>query len=251
MNTERFRIVALAFSVAVILACDLGSSALGATQHSQAKPILETIEWTDIWVTNANRNDLPRVLFVGDSITRGYFKSAEKQLGGQANCARYTTSAFIAHQGFLDGLKIVLDRYDFAVIHINNGLHGWDYTEEEYRNGFPPLIKLLKEHAPGATLIWAMTTPIRQRGSSGKLKEESTGRVRQRNQIAAEFVKRNHFETSALFSLVVDHPEYFGSGGVHFNAKGIGVQGKYVAGVVRQALKSRASEAAASAAQVD
>jgi hypothetical protein len=175
----------LAISVAVLLFPSCGSAGLGAEQGSQAAPILEPIEWTDIWVTNANRDDLPRVLFVGDSITRGYFKSAEKQLNGQANCARFATSAFIAHQDFLDGLKILLDRYDFDVLHINNGLHGWDYTEEQYRDGFPALLKLLNEHASGATVIWAMTTPIRRRGAPEKLKEESTERVTQRNRIAA------------------------------------------------------------------
>jgi hypothetical protein len=45
--------------------------------------------------------------------------------------------------------------------------------------------KVLKEHASGATVIWAMTTPIRQRGAPEKLKEESTERVTQRNRIAA------------------------------------------------------------------
>ena len=68
----------LAISVAAVLFSSCGSTALGEEQGSQAAPILEPIEWTDIWVTNANRNDLPRVLLVGDSITRGYFKSAEK-----------------------------------------------------------------------------------------------------------------------------------------------------------------------------
>ena len=35
------------------------------------EPIRERIEWADIWVTDADKDDLPRVLLIGDSITRG------------------------------------------------------------------------------------------------------------------------------------------------------------------------------------
>ncbi|MHB8974904.1 MAG: hypothetical protein ACYC4N_31125, partial [Pirellulaceae bacterium] len=42
------------------------------------EPIRERIEWADIWVTDADKNDLPRVLLIGDSITRGYFDGVEK-----------------------------------------------------------------------------------------------------------------------------------------------------------------------------
>ena len=36
---------------------------------------------------------LPRVLLIGDSITRGYYPAVEKQLAGKACVARLTTSA--------------------------------------------------------------------------------------------------------------------------------------------------------------
>lgn len=122
-------------------------------------PILESIEWTDIRVNNADKDDLPRVLFVGDSIVKGYFPAAEKELAGKANCGRLATSAFITHEDFLANLEIVLDRYRWDVIHINNGLHGWDYTERQYRDGFPMLAELLGTRAKDATIIWALTTP--------------------------------------------------------------------------------------------
>ena len=44
----------------------------------------ERIEWADIWVTDADKSDLPRVLLIGDSITRGYFDGVEKPLAGKA-----------------------------------------------------------------------------------------------------------------------------------------------------------------------
>ncbi len=228
---------AITFLILISATCCI--TANGAEKKNETAPIHERIEWTDMWVTNANKNDLPRVLFVGDSIVRGYFSPTEKQLTGKANCARYTTSAFLAHQDFLDSLQVMLKRYRFDVVHINNGLHGWGYTEEQYQAAFPKLIKLLNDHAKEATIIWAMTTPYRQGGKVNKLNEEKTARVKQRNKIAATFIKKQHYKTSDLFSLAIDHPEYHSRDGVHFSPKGKTAQAKYIATVVSDALKER------------
>jgi hypothetical protein len=58
--------------------------------HAKGNPRLKKIEWTDIWVANANQDDLPRILLIGGSIARGYFGAVEKDLAGKAYCARYT-----------------------------------------------------------------------------------------------------------------------------------------------------------------
>ena len=123
------------------------------------QPRRERIEWSDIWVVNANKDNLPRVLLVGDSITRQYFGTVEKALEGEANLARCTTSKFLGAPDYLPELEILLRSYRFDVIHINNGLHGFGYTEGQYKDGFPPLLGSLKKYAPDATLIWATTTP--------------------------------------------------------------------------------------------
>ncbi len=39
---------------------------------SAEEPIRERIEWSDVWVTDAEKAELPRVLLIGDSITWGY-----------------------------------------------------------------------------------------------------------------------------------------------------------------------------------
>src|SRR5208282_584152 len=106
---------------------------------AKENPQLEKTEWNDIWVYDATQNDLPRVLLVGDSIVRGYFDATRKDLTGKAYCARYATSMFLGNPDYLDELKLILKRYRFSVIHINNGLHGWTYTEEQYRQSLPKL----------------------------------------------------------------------------------------------------------------
>ena len=80
---------------------------------SADEPIRERIEWIDIWVTDADKDDLPRVLFVGDSITRGYFGGVEKHLAGKAYCARLTTSKCVSDPTFNDDLLLLLKQYKY------------------------------------------------------------------------------------------------------------------------------------------
>lgn len=202
------------------------------TQFSVAQEsIREHIEWLDVWVTAAEKTDLPRVLLIGDSITRGYFGDVEKRLEGKAYCARLTTSKCVADPSFLDEVALVLKQYRFAVVHFNNGLHGWGYSEAQYRDGMLKLLEVLEEQAPDATLIWATTTPVRERDNLQQISER-TKRVRARNHIAAEIMEERAIPTNDLFALAIEHPEYHGGDGVHFHAKGRAAQGDAVAGMV-------------------
>ncbi len=200
--------------------------------HAGIPLIRERIEWCDIWITNAEHTDLPRVLLIGDSIVRGYFAGVEKALEGQANCARLTTSRCICDPVFFDELTLLLAQYRFDVIHFNNGLHGWEYTEDQYKAAFPRLLDTLQQQARGAKLIWTTTTPVRHREALGEL-SETTDRVRQRNAIAAGFVEPLGLPVNDLFALVIDHPEYYSPDGVHFNADGIRAQAQKVAQTIQ------------------
>ena len=210
--------------------------------HTVAAPVRERIEWCDIWITNADRDDLPRVLLIGDSITRGYFSGVEKALAGQANCARLTTSRCICDPVFFDELSLLLRQYPFDVIHFNNGLHGWGYTEAQYRAAFPKLLDTLRQENPNAKLIWTTTTPVRQRGPAVRATHASppldgkTERVRRRNEIAMAFVGPAGLAVDDLFALALDHPEYYSSDGVHFNNEGKTVQVQQVAQSVQAQL---------------
>ena len=64
-------------------------------------------------------------------------------------CARVTSSKCVADSTFAGELALVLDDYEFAVIHFNNGLHGWDYSEEAC-----PLRRQETDGALHARLLW-------------------------------------------------------------------------------------------------
>src|SRR6202789_3788717 len=137
------------------------ASSIALAEPGAAPPARESIEWCDIWISHANETNLPRVLLIGDSIVRDYYPEVEKQLAGKAFVARLSTSRFISDPVLLKEIETVLDGTKFDVIQFNNGMHGWQHTEAEYRKAFPKMLKTIRAHARKATLIWATTTPLR------------------------------------------------------------------------------------------
>jgi len=186
---------------------------------SADEPVRERIEWVEIGVTDADKDDLPRVLFVGDSITIGYFGGVEKQLAGKAYCARLTTSKCVSDPTFNDDLLLLLKQYKFSAIHFNNGLHGWGYTEDQYRDGLLRTVAAVKQHSGDAKFIWATTTPMRESSNLQRFSEK-TERVKLRNKLASEIMNPNGASTDDLFELVKDHADWQSTDGVHFNANG-------------------------------
>src|SRR3989442_8419187 len=112
------------------------ASSVAVAKPDAAPPAREAIEWCDIWISHANETNLPRVLLIGDSIARDYYAEVEKRLTGKAFVARLATSRFVADPVLLKEIELVLDETKFDVIHFNNGMHGWQHRDAEYRKRF-------------------------------------------------------------------------------------------------------------------
>ena len=225
----------MTISAALLFFSALAAAAADAPQASPAPAATlhrERIEWADIWFTDAEKDALPRVLLVGDSITRGYFDGVEKELAGKAYCGQLCTSRSVCDPVFFQELKMILSEYKFSVVHFNNGLHGWDYTEDEYRAGFQKLVETLKAEAPGAKLICATTTPVQEKGG---MKDHAT-RVPARNQAATEICTRAAIPLDDLFTLVTGKTDWYSGDGVHFNDAGRAAEAKQVAENIAKAL---------------
>ena len=197
--------------------------------------VRENIEWLDVWVPGNGVTAQPRVLLIGDSITRAYYKTVEDKLKGKAIACRLATSKSLGDPGLLDEVKLVLGQATFDVVHFNNGMHGWGYTEDEYAKAIPELVAAIRKGAPGAKLVWAGTTPVRV---SGKVEQfdPKTDRVKVQNVAAAEVMAKEKIPTNDLFALVADKPELFSNDGVHLNAKGSTAMGEQVAAQVLKLL---------------
>lgn len=208
----------------LVLAC-----ATLAAQESRIRR--ENIEWTDVWFPNSNDSNLPRVLLIGDSITRGYYSAVETNLKGKAYCARIATSKAIGDPALAAQLTTLIPEARFDVVHFNIGMHGWAYSEDEYRQHLPELLAAIRKSAPDAKLIWASTTPVRVDKSPGP----ANVRIVERNRIAREFFGRQGVAIDDLYAAIRDHADLH-SDDVHFKPEGSAILAAQVAASVEKAL---------------
>lgn len=196
----------------------------------------ENIEWLDIWMPKTNEEGLPRVLLIGNSITRQYYPEVEKQLEGKAFVARLSTSKSLGDPGLLQEIALALGYHQFDVVHFNNGMHGWEYSEEEYETAFPDLLQTIRRGAPNAKLIWANTTPIRtgEKMDQFDLRNE---RVKERNRIVCEYLKDKHVQINDLYSVAMNNTAFYGGkDGVHLQPIGVKMLANQVADQIKVAL---------------
>ena len=222
----------LLFTLATGLVLKAGAQATGYPSEAR-----ESIEWCDIWISHANETNLPRVLLIGDSITRAYYPEVEKRLAGKAYVARLSSSAFISDPALLRQIEMVLGQYQFEVIHFNNGMHGWQHSEKEYEQAFPRFLKSIQKHAPKAKLIWADTTPLKVSPNlpAGQQSQATDERIAARNVIALKWVQAQGIPEDDLNTPMRGHPELH-SDNVHFNDQGIAVQADQVAAQIAKLL---------------
>jgi hypothetical protein len=213
------------------------ASNLTVAQLNAAPPARESIEWCDIWISHANETNLPRVLLIGDSIVRDYYPEVEKRLARKAFVARLATSRFVADPVLLKEIEMVLEGTKFDVIQFNNGMHGWQHSEAEYRKAFPKLIKTIRAHAPKAKLLWASTTSLRDgKGVTWDTQVEySDERIAARNAAAAEIVTAKKIPTVDLNAAVRGHPESH-SDNVHFTGQGSQILAAQVCAAIEKLL---------------
>ena len=191
----------------------------------------ENTEWTDIWLTNCKKNDKPHVLLVGDSITKGYYDGVTKKLKGKAYTGRLATSLCAGDPAFIPTLKATLLQVKFDVIHFNNGLHGIDYTEDQYKKGYRDAIDATREIQPEAKLIIALSTPLKK----GSNKAALNPRIDERNRIVTEIAKSIGAEIDDLNTPMRNHPEYYRDP-YHFKGNAIIIQASKVSEIILKTL---------------
>ena len=220
-----------------LLACALAATFLVNRVHAQdraSRP--EEIEWT--WEVRPAHVDakLPNILLVGDSITRNYYPEVKRQLAKIANVYLFAASTSVGDPRLLHQLAEFskMEAVPFNVVHFNNGMHGWTYSEEEYRAAFPSYLHALHKIAPKASFIWATITPVKVEDTPGP----TNARIEARNRIAQTFVSHAGIPVDDQYALMTQHADLY-EDHVHFNAAGAIVQGQQVAQFIRSSLSGR------------
>lgn len=204
---------------------------------AQSLSLPEPVEWTWEVRPPSPISNLPNVLLLGDSITRAYYPQVTKDLEGIANVYLMATSTSIGDPRLPRQIAnfASLERIRFDVVHFNNGMHGWDYTEAQYRASFPSFLHAIHNIPGHPRLIWATTTPVRSDQSGGA----SNTRIDARNKIAARFVQAAGIIIDDQHALMAIHQDQH-EDNVHYKESGAALMGDQAAATLRRELsKSR------------
>ncbi|RBP42314.1 lysophospholipase L1-like esterase [Roseimicrobium gellanilyticum] len=176
---------------------------------------------------------LPRVLLIGDSVSRGYTIAARDALKGKANVHRAPENCGPAANG-LKKLDIWLGSGKWDVIHFNFGIHDRATPPADYEKRLEEIVLRLKK--TGAKLIWASTTPI----PVDAAKKQDPASIVERNAIAVRVMEKHGVAVDDLFGYVTPHlATAQNPNDVHFNAKGYEMLGNQVAASIVQTLQAK------------
>ena len=87
------------------------------------KTAYEDIEWTQFWWNHGGDTSKPRALFIGNSISGGYFNEVDSRIDTFFNCDHFVSSRCIEYPAFFKESRMAMANYNLVVIHFNNGLH--------------------------------------------------------------------------------------------------------------------------------
>ncbi len=186
------------------------------------------------WDYVADNPKLPRVLLIGDSVSRGYTLAARKALAGKANVHRAPANCGPTATA-LKKLDVWLGKGKWDVIHFNFGIHDRRTPAVDYETRLETLVGRLKK--TGARLIWASSTPIPADWKEGP---EMKTALEEKNAIAARVMKKHGVEIDDLFTFITPHlSETQNPKDVHFNGPGYNMLGKQVAKNISETLNKK------------
>jgi hypothetical protein len=173
---------------------------------------------------------LPKVLLIGDSVSRGYTQAVRSELKGKANVHRAPENCGPVAHG-LRKLDVWLGQQKWDVIHFNFGIHDRATPLADYGKRLEELLERLEK--TGARIVWASTTPI----PDDPAKNQFSASILERNAVAEVLVKRRRHSMDDLFAAVSPKLlELQNPNDVHFNAAGYDFLGAQVAASLLAAL---------------
>lgn len=196
---------------------------------------LEEIEWTNIWREEADKEDKPRVLLIGDSITQGYSSFVYRALDKKWSVTHLATSKCIDNPWLLEEIILLGKQEKYDYVHFNNGIHGYSISDNEiYREFYRNAVRTLRENFPGAKLSVATST-ILCNLIDGKMEfAKFNETIIRRNEIVYEIAAEFGLQVDDLYAVAVNNIQYLSGDGVHYKAEGYQLLGKTVADFLMQ-----------------
>ena len=171
---------------------------------------LETYEWDNTWIEEANNADAARILYIGDSISCGVRRIATERSGKKIMFDGFGTSKALDNPYFLDTLRMFAAQQPKrdAVI-FNNGLHGWHLDDEkEYPAFYEEAVRFMLKEYEGTPLFLVLTTAVAD--------EERLARVQKRNEAALAIAEKYGLFVIDLYKVSSENTDVRSADGVHF-----------------------------------
>lgn len=166
---------------------------------------------------------LPRVLLIGDSVSRAYTQTVRRELTGKANVHRAPANCGPTATG-VRKIDVWLGDGKWDVIHFNFGIHDRATPLADYTQRLEQLIDRMSR--TGATLVWASTTPIPDVSD----RKYVAASIVERNAAAAELMAKHQIAIDDLFTAVRPRlAELQNPNDVHFSGPGNEFLGQQVA----------------------
>jgi hypothetical protein len=173
---------------------------------------------------------LPRVLLIGDSVSRGYTQPTRAALAGVANVHRAPANCGPTAAG-VKNLEVWLGGGKWDVIHFNFGIHDRGTPAADYVNRLEAIVGRLEK--TGAKLVWASTTPI----PDNPAQKQTARSIVEKNALAAEVMRKHGIPTDDLFAALTPRlADLQNPNDVHFTGAGYEFLGARVAAAIRAAL---------------
>ncbi len=177
---------------------------------------------------------LPRVLLIGDSVSRGYTLPTRAALAGVMNVHRAPANCGPTATG-LKNLEVWLGEGKWDIIHFNFGIHDRATHFEDYAARLEQIAERLQQ--TGAKVVWATTTPI----PDDPAQKQTAASIVARNAVAREIMQRRRIAIDDLFAAITPRlAELQNPRDVHFNPAGYAFLGAQVAAALRGALAAPA-----------
>ena len=188
------------------------------------------------WDFVADDPTLPRVLLIGDSVSRGYTLAARAALTGKANVHRAPENCGPTANGLkkLEAWLASAGPGKWDVIHFNFGIHDRATPLADYTARLTQILTRLS--ATGAKLIWASTTPI----PDDPAKKQTAASIVERNTAAATLMAKHAVAIDDLFAAITPKLATLQNpNDVHFTSAGYDFLGQHVAASIATQLPAK------------
>lgn len=183
-------------------------------EYADRSEKLETYEWDNVWWEHARTTGVPRVLYIGDSISCGTRPQANRLAEGKLFFDGFGTSKAVDNPFFGESLKLfAAQEGERSVILFNNGLHGFHLSDEgEYAACYEEMVAFLRKEFPETPIFLLLSTHVKD-----PIRDQ---RVIARNKAVTAIGEKYALPVVDLYSLTKENAHLLAPDGVHWVEEG-------------------------------